>query len=175
MPNTLWSAGFQVSDMVLLKLQSYAQHTVVSRPCPKLAFKFFGSYKILECVGAVAYRLELPVAAQVHPVFHVSQRKPYIPDYTPVFATLPNSSDLCGHNVQPLEILDRRLIKKGNRVESHSSGRHNLGRLLCSVSALSGCPCLGPSKSCRGADVTTMGAMMENAESKGVESEEAEV
>ena len=88
---------------------------MVSRPCPKLAFKFFGPYKILERVGAVAYRLELPAAAQVHPVFHVSQLKPYIPDYTPVFATLPTSSDLSGHNVQPLEILNRRLVKKGNR------------------------------------------------------------
>jgi hypothetical protein len=106
---------FNVSDMVLLKLQPYTQNTVVSRPCPKLAFKFFGPYKILERVGAVAYRLELPAGAQAHPVFHVSQLKPYIPDYTPVFATLPNSSDLSGHNVQPLEILDHRLIKKGNR------------------------------------------------------------
>jgi hypothetical protein len=88
---------------------------VVSRPCPELAFKFFGPYRILERVGAVAYRLELPATAQVHPVFHVSQLKPYIPDYTPVFTTLPTSSDLSGHNVQPLEILDRRLVKKGSR------------------------------------------------------------
>jgi hypothetical protein len=106
---------FNVSDMVLLKLQPYTQHTVVSRSCPKLAFKFFGPYKILERVGAVAYRLELPIGAQVHPVFHVSQLKPYILDYTLVFATLPTSSDLSGHNVHPLEILNRRLIKKGNR------------------------------------------------------------
>jgi hypothetical protein len=71
---------FQVGDMVLLKLQSYVQQSVISRPCPKLAFKFFGPYKIMERVGAMAYHLELPVLAQVHPVFHVSQLKPFIPD-----------------------------------------------------------------------------------------------
>lgn len=90
---------FQVGDMVLLKLQSYAQQSVVSRQCPKLAFMFFGPYKIVERVGAVAYHLELPVTAQVHPVFHVSQLKPYILDYTPVFSILPTYYDLSGHNV----------------------------------------------------------------------------
>jgi hypothetical protein len=49
-------------------------------------------------------------------VFHDSQLKPFISDYTLVFSTLPAYSDLSSRNVQPLEILDRRLVKKGNRV-----------------------------------------------------------
>jgi hypothetical protein len=63
---------FQVREMVLLNVQPYAQHSVVSRPCQKLAFKFFGPYKVLEHIGSVAYHLELPDSAQVHLVFHVS-------------------------------------------------------------------------------------------------------
>jgi hypothetical protein len=31
---------FQVGEQVLLKLQPYAQHSVVNRPCPKLAINY---------------------------------------------------------------------------------------------------------------------------------------
>jgi hypothetical protein len=101
--------------MVLLKLQPYAQHSVVNRPYPKLAFKYFGPYKVLERIGAVAYRLELPASAQVHSVFHVSQLKPFTPNYSPVYSELPQLVDLAERGVEPVELLERRLVKKGGQ------------------------------------------------------------
>jgi hypothetical protein len=52
--------SFQVGEQVLLKLQPYAQSSVVNQSLPKLAFKFFGPYEILEKLGSSAYRLKLP-------------------------------------------------------------------------------------------------------------------
>ena len=103
---------FQVGDQVLLKLQPYAQHSVAHRPYPKLAFKFYGPFAAVECIGAAAYKLALPADSLIHPIFHVSQLKPFTPNYTPVFAELPTLADLDAQEVIPEAILERRLVKK---------------------------------------------------------------
>lgn len=104
---------FQLGDKVLLKLQPYVQRSVVSRPYPKLAYKYFGPYEILERIGKVAYKLQLPSDSLVHPVFHVSQLKEFRPDYSPVFAELPKLPALDVLDTSPEKVLDRRMVKKG--------------------------------------------------------------
>ena len=47
-------------------------------------------------------------------MFHVSQLKQHVPDHTPVYTSLPNPLALDTEELQPAEILDRRLVKKGN-------------------------------------------------------------
>jgi hypothetical protein len=109
---------FHVGNSVLLRLQHYAQNSVVNRPCQKLSYKFFGPYPILERIGKVAYRLDLPPASKIHNVFHVSQLKEYSPDYTPIFSELPTLPALDCVDTEPETILDRRMLKKGNKASA---------------------------------------------------------
>ena len=57
---------FQVGDNVLLKLRPYSQKSLVSRSNKKLAAHIYGPYKMLERIGAVAYRLELLSSSSIH-------------------------------------------------------------------------------------------------------------
>jgi hypothetical protein len=70
---------------------------------------------VLDRIGKVAYRLELPAASKIHNVFHVSQLKEYRPDYTPVFTELPTAPLLDSVDTEPEAVLDRRMMKKGNQ------------------------------------------------------------
>jgi hypothetical protein len=105
---------FCVGDQVLLKLQPYIQSSVANRPFPKLAYKYYGPYTVTAKVGSAAYKLDLPADSKIHNVFHVSQLKPFLADYSPVYSELPVSTDIEVAAATPEVVLQRRLVKKGN-------------------------------------------------------------
>ena len=68
---------FKEGDMVLLRSKNIALKGVGT---PKLMPRWLGPFKIVELVGKVAARLELPSTAKIHDVFHVSLLKHYRSD-----------------------------------------------------------------------------------------------
>ena len=105
---------FDVDTWVYLKLQPYRQQSIASRPNQKLAAKYFGPYKILKRVGKVAYTLELPANARIHPTFHVFQLK----EYHGTIPILTRPTDLPTMSADtpktPIAMIDKRAIKRSN-------------------------------------------------------------
>ena len=71
---------FKVGDQAYVKAK-YFQST---RPSKKLSEKNLGPYTIIAQVGSLSFTLRLPDSmCTVHPVFHISQLKPAIPNSIP--------------------------------------------------------------------------------------------
>ncbi|XP_070020956.1 uncharacterized protein LOC142178442 [Nicotiana tabacum] len=106
----------EVGDQVYLKLQPYRQSSIDVRRNMKLCAKYYGPYKIEQKIRSIAYRLQLSLKSQIHPVFHVSQPKRRIGS-TIVLAQQPSLCDMEGKVlIQPVAILQRKMIRVNNGV-----------------------------------------------------------
>jgi hypothetical protein len=80
---------FNVGDWAWLRLNQRAAISVCNGPLSKLAPKYFRPYQVLERIGPVSYRLQLPQRAHIHDVFHVAFLKKFDDTAPTAIPTLP--------------------------------------------------------------------------------------
>lgn len=99
---------FEEGQWVYVKLRPTRQHSVAGPHHPKLSKRYFGPFKILAKIGAIAYRLDLPPAAHIHPVFHCSLLRHH--HGAPPSSTEPWTLEVIGHRPlqRPLCIRDSK-------------------------------------------------------------------
>ena len=99
---------FEVEDQVFLKL-SPRKGVVRFGMQGKLNPRYIGPFEIVDGIGPVAYKLDLPEEfSRVHNVFHISMLRKYIPDSSHVLETpeIELRDDL-SYEEQPVQILGR--------------------------------------------------------------------
>jgi hypothetical protein len=108
--------SFEVGDWVFLRLQPYKQMSLKqAKKDNKLSPKYYGPYKVLQKIGTMAYKLELPASSRVHPVFHVSCLKKVIGDKIPVQTIFPELDEEGKIILEPEAITDTRIRQLRNR------------------------------------------------------------
>jgi hypothetical protein len=107
---------FEVGDWVFLRLQPYKQMSLKqAKKDNKLSPKYYGPYKVLQKIGTMAYKLELPASSRVHLVFHVSCLKKVIGDKIPVQNIFPELDEEGKIILEPEAITDTRICQLRNR------------------------------------------------------------
>ena len=87
-----------------------------SRQFGKLAPRFYGPFQILQRVGQVSYKLDLPEGSQIHPVFHVSNLKAKLGTNVIPRPALPAVSAEHILVPQPMAVLDTRTHQLRSRL-----------------------------------------------------------
>ncbi|XP_026388033.1 uncharacterized protein LOC113283096 isoform X1 [Papaver somniferum] len=105
----------QVGDWVYLHLQPYLQTTVRLHKNLKLSEKFFVPYQVMQRIGQVAYKLQLPPTSRIHPIFHVSQLKTKVGQGVIPQTCLPSLDRDGLMKVNPVAVIDSRAIIKGRQ------------------------------------------------------------
>ena len=108
--------SFNVGDWVFLWLQPYKQMSLKqAKKDNKLSPTYYGPYKVLQNIGTMAYKLELPASSRVHPVFHVSCLNKVIGENIPVQTIFPELDEEGKIILEPEAITEARTRQLQNQ------------------------------------------------------------
>ena len=109
---------FQIGDRVLLKVSPWKGMVRLGKH-GKLNPRYIGPFRILERIGPVAYKLELPEElSRIHDTFHVTNLKKCLSDESLVIPLKEiRLDDKLVFTEEPIEIMDREVKQlKQNRI-----------------------------------------------------------
>ena len=73
---------------------------------------YFGPFLVIEKIGTIAYKVQLPESAKIHHVFHIALLKPFHGKSSPPYLPFPLTSSELGPTLCPWKALDVRVIKR---------------------------------------------------------------
>ena len=89
--------------------------SIALRRSSKLSAKYFDPFQVLQWIGPVAYKLDLPSTSRVHQIFNVSFLKKKTGHNVEVQGQLPAVGPKVQFQIEPLAILDLCITKKNHR------------------------------------------------------------
>ncbi|XP_071921800.1 uncharacterized protein [Coffea arabica] len=107
---------FEIRDKVFLRITPL-KGKIKAGKGKKLQPRYIGPFNILQRIGKVAYRLELPASlSRIHDVFHVSLLKKYHPDPTHILPSEDIELDeSLTYEERPIRILDKKVKDLRNK------------------------------------------------------------